>query len=295
MYKTYQKILSHKFFFNEQILNWLKTELSYTSNHIEGNTLSKRETMLVIEDGITSSSKPIKDYIEAQNHARAFDYIVSLKDVEITSYESVILRIHELILNGINDAEKGKYRDVRVRIASSNAVLPNPLRVPDLMNNVCKILDSREDTIMKAIEAHYKLVEIHPFIDGNGRTARLLMALILLRTNVIPVVIQPRERKRYFDSINKRNVNGHIFQYYQYMLKQLLKTAEIFETLFRIGDILAEPNQLLKISEFAKLCGVPVSTIRYYLRTQKLTPIARTNAGYMLFTKEQKEVLKAGK
>jgi Fic family protein len=207
----------------------------------------------------------------------------------------VILKIHELILNGINDAEKGKYRDVRVRIAGSNAVLPNPLRVPDLMNNVCKILDFREDTIMKAIEAHYKLVEIHPFIDGNGRTARLLMALILLRANVIPIIIQPRERKRYLDSINKRNVNGYTFQYYKYMLKQLLRTTEIFKTLFYCDKKVDETDKLLKISEFAKLCEVPISTIRYYLRTQRLTPIARTNAGYMLFSEEQKELLGAGK
>lgn len=288
MYKTFQKILSHRFFFNEPVLHWLKTELSYTSNHIEGNTLTKRETTLAIEEGITSTSKPIKYYIEVQNHAKAFDYIVSLKDAEITSYEAVILKIHELILNGINDADKGKYRDVRVRIADSNAVLPNPLKVPDLMNNFCKMLDRREDTILKAVEAHYKLVEIHPFIDGNGRTARLLMALILLRANIIPLIIQPRERKRYLYSINKRNTNGHFLQYYKYMLKQLLKTAETIETLFGVSDTVAETDKLLKISEFAKLCGVPVSTIRYYLRTKKLNPVGRTNAGYMLFTKEQK-------
>ena len=288
MYKTYQKILSRRFFFDDPVFSWLKTELSYTSNHIEGNTLTKRETTLAIEEGITSSSKPIKDYIEARNHAKAFDYIVSLKDAEITSYEAVILKIHELILNGINDADKGKYRSVRVRIAGSNAILPNPLKVPDLMSDFCKMLDCREDTILKAIEAHYKLVEIHPFIDGNGRTARLLMALILLRANIIPLIIQPRERKRYLDSINRRDVSGHVLQYYKYMLKQLLKAAETFETLFSISDTIAETDKLLKISEFAKLCGVPVSTIRYYLRSKKLIPVGRTNAGYMLFTKEQK-------
>ena len=163
------------------------------------------------------------------------------------------------------------------------------------MNDLYKMLNLREDTILKAIEAHYKLVEIHPFIDGNGRTARLLMALILLRINIIPIIIQPRERKRYLDSINKRNVNGHIFQYCKYMLNQLLKTTEIFETLFCFSKKISETDNLLKISEFTKLCGVPVSTIRYYLRAKKLTPTARTNSGYMLFSKKQKELLGAGK
>ena len=285
MYKTYLKILSHKFSLNDNVVNWLRTELAYTSNHIEGNTLTRRETALAIEEGISSCSKPIKHFMEAQNHAKAFDYILSLQNTNITSYEDVILNIHELILNGINDEYKGRYRNVRVRIAGTNDVLPNPLKVPDLMNDFCKMLDNKEDSILKAIEAHYKLVEIHPFIDGNGRTARLIMALILLRINIVPLIIRPMERKRYLNSINKRNVNGNIIQYYRYMLKQLLNSAEIFESLF--GEQKYDQTELLSISEFANICGVPVSTIRYYIRTNKLTPIGRTESGYMLFSKDQ--------
>ncbi len=289
MYRDYERILSHKFSFNDSIFSWLKTELAYTSNHIEGNTLTKFETTLAIEEGLSSGSKPIKDYLEAQNHALAFDYIISLLDSEIPSYEDVILKIHELILRGINDEERGKYRNTRVRIAGSNAILPNPMKVPDLMHEFCSKLDNKDDSIFKAIEAHYKLVEIHPFIDGNGRTARLLMTFILLRSNIIPIIIQPIERKRYLQSINLRSTRGKKFQYYQYMLKQLLKTISVFETFF--GNNIKEQKDLLKISEFAKLCGVPVSTIRYYLRIGKITPIGRTDAGYMLFSKEQKSVL----
>ncbi len=285
MYKTYSKILSYKFFLNDNVLSWLRTELAYTSNHIEGNTLTRHETALAIEEGLSSGSKPIKHFIEAQNHAKAFDYIVSLQKAKIASYEDVILRIHELILNGINDEYKRRYRNVSARIAGTNAVLPNPLKVPDLMNDFCRILDNKEDSILKAIEAHYKLVEIHPFIDGNGRTARLIMALILLHINVVPLTIRPIERKRYLNSINKRNVSGNIIQYYEYMLKQLLNSAEIFGSLF--GEQNYDQKDLLNISEFANICGVPISTIRYYLRTNKINPICRTESGYMLFSKNQ--------
>ena len=287
MYKLYSKIINNKFFINESVISWLKTELAYTSNNIEGNTLTRRETNLAIEEGISSGSKPIKHYIEAQNHARAFDYILSLINDEINSYDKVILRIHELILNGINDDYNGRYRDVRVKIAGTNAVLPNPLKVPDLMNNFCKMLDNKEDSILKAIEAHYKLVEIHPFIDGNGRTARLLMNLILLRINTMPIIIPPIERKRYLNIINKRNVKGNIINYYNYMLKQLLNSCEIFNTIF--GNDMEEINELLTISEFAKYCKLPVSTIRYYLRIGKITPVGRKESGYLLFSKKQKE------
>jgi Fic family protein len=98
MYSDLKKILDSKIFLNESVCNWLKTELSYTSNNIEGNTLTRKETALAIGEGISSGSKPIKDYIEAQNHAKAFDYVVSLKNTKIKSYENVILKIHELIL-----------------------------------------------------------------------------------------------------------------------------------------------------------------------------------------------------
>lgn len=271
------------------IFRWLKTELTYTSNHIEGNTLTRKETALTIESGLVSGEKPLKDYIEAKNHAEAFEYIVSIMHEKITSYEDVILKIHSIILNGINDESKGCYRSVRVRISGSDAVLPNPLKVPELMKNFCKKLEAREDSILKAIEAHYKLVEIHPFIDGNGRTARLLMSLILLRSGTLPLLILPNERKRYLAHINARNVQGKILPYHAYMLNLLDKSLDKYVKMF--GHIEINNEKLMVISEFADFCNVPISTIRYYLRKGKIEPYSYTNTGYMLFSKKQKEFL----
>ncbi len=274
--------------FLQEIFRWLKTELTYTSNHIEGNTLTREETALTIEEGITSGSKPLKDYIEAKNHAEAFEYIVSLMQENINSYEDVILKIHSIILNGINDESKGRYRNVRVRISGSNAILPNPLKVPELMKQFSCKLDYKEDGILKAIEAHYKLVAIHPFIDGNGRTARLLMNLILLRAKVLPLIIAPRERKQYLAYINARNVQGKIFMYYKCMLNLLDKSLNVYIKMFCNDNIFDE--KLMTIGEFAKFCNMPVSTIRYYIKKGKIEPCSYTNAGYMLFSKEQREI-----
>ena len=274
-----------------EIIKWLKTELTYTSNHIEGNTLTREETALTVEEGITSGSKPLKDYIEAKNHANAFEYILSLVNEEKLAYEKIILNIHSIILNGINDELKGRYRTVRVRISGSNVVLPNPLKVPDLMKKFSDKLDQKKDSILKAIEAHYKLVEIHPFIDGNGRTARLLMSLILLRSQVFPILIQPKERKRYLSHINERNFKGRIFPYYSYMLGLLDKSLKMYEAMF--GTTSDSEDELLTIGKFAKFCGVPISTIRYYLRIKKLEPRSYTNAGYMLFNKEQAVIVRS--
>ncbi len=291
MYALYKRV-SEKLvdFHNKELLRgifqWLRTELAYTSNNIEGNTLTREETMLTVEEGITSGSKPLKDYLEARNHAEAFDYVLSLMDVEDIHYEDVILKIHTIILNGINDENKGCYRNVHVRISGSNAVLPNPVKVPYLMEEFAKKLDFQADDVLKALEAHYKLVEIHPFIDGNGRTARLLMNLILLRARVLPMIIAPRERKRYLAAINRRNTHGKLLHYYKYMLGLLGKSQDMYSKMF-LSNEEQDAKRLMTISEFAKQCGVPISTIRYYLRVKKLVPRTYTNAGYMLFGEDQ--------
>jgi Fic family protein len=271
------------------IIKWLRTELTYTSNNIEGNTLTREETALTIEKGITSGSKPLRDYLEAKNHAEALDYVVSLLNQEVLSWEDVILKIHSLILNGINDDHRGRYRTVRVRIAGSDAILPNPLKVPYLMEEFAKKLTAKPDDVSKASEAHYKLVEIHPFIDGNGRTARLLMNLILMRAGYLPLIVPPTERRRYIAGIHSRNIDGNLLGYHRYMLKLLLKSVNIYVKLF--GD--GEPESdfpLMTVGKFAQYCGVPVSTVRYWLRIKKLEPHSYTPAGYMLFRREQREL-----
>jgi Fic family protein len=204
------------------------------------------------------------------------------------NYEDVILKIHSLILKGIDDSNRGRYRNVKVRIAGANIVLPNPLKVPDLMGGFAEKLDKKPDNILKAFEAHYRLVEIHPFIDGNGRTARLLMNLILMRAGYLPLIIPPIERKRYIASINSRNTKNNLLGYHEYMLKLLKKSLDKYIKLF--GDQDVEISQsLMTISKFAKYCGLPISTVRYYLRINKLEPVSYTNSGYMLFSREQAE------
>jgi Fic family protein len=273
------------------IIKWLRVELTYTSNHIEGNTLTREETALSVEKGLTSGSKPIKDYLEAKNHAEAFDYIVSLINQEKINYEDVILKIHSLILTGIDDSNRGRYRNVRVRIAGADVVLPNPLKVPDLMRGFAEKLDKKPDNVLKAFEAHYKLVEIHPFIDGNGRTARLLMNLILMRAGYLPMVITPIERKRYISAINFRNTKCNLLGYHKYMLRVLKKSLYMYVKMFGKQEADSD-NSLMTISKFARYCSVPVSTVRYYLRTKKLEPFSYTNAGYMLFSRAQARLLK---
>ena len=276
-----QKLLKNK---NNKIEleKWLKTELAYTSNAIEGNTLTRKETQLVIEENLTSSSKPLKNYIEAVNHAKAFNKILELIEKDQPINEKEVLDIHRIILTGLDDINAGFYRNCRVRISGSNSILPNPLKVPELMADFYNWLgDSLEDEPLTAIMAHLKFVSIHPFTDGNGRTARLLMNAILLKYGYVPIIVRPTDRKKYLSAIEACQTKGEETTYIKLMLRLLSRSLKVIINMFEVEDI--HPSKLLTISKYAKLKGVPTSTIRYWVEIGKIKPTSYTDSGYMLF------------
>lgn len=210
--------------------DWFRVELTYTSNAIEGNTLTRQETALVIEKGLTVEGKPLKDHLEATNHAEALDYLkdlVTKKPSEIS--ENDILDIHKLVLQKINQDNAGRNRIVPVRIAGSEVVMPNPLKVPDLMLELISWLKSAvSHPATLAADIHFKLVSIHPFVDGNGRTARLLMNLILLQTGYPPAIISNQIRRSYLNAIESAQLGGSLDDYYQIIYQSIDKSLDIY-------------------------------------------------------------------
>ena len=276
-----QKLLKNK---NNKIEleKWLKTELAYTSNAIEGNTLTRKETQLVIEENLTSSSKPLKNYIEAVNHAKAFNKILEFIENNEHISEKAVLNLHKIILTGLDDINAGFYRNCRVRISGSNSILPNPLKVPELMIDFYNWLEEViEEEPLTAIMAHLKFVSIHPFTDGNGRTARLLMNAILLKYGYAPIIIRPTDRKKYLSAIEIYQTKGEETTYIKLMLRLLSRSLKVIINMFEVEDI--QPSKLLTISKYAKLKGVPTSTIRYWVEIGKIKPTSYTDSGYMLF------------
>ena len=274
---------------NQKVLDkWLRTELAYTSNAIEGNTLTRKETEMAIEEKITSGAKPINDYLEAINHAKAFEFIKTSAQNNIKIDETYILQIHKIILSGIDDTNAGFYRSVRVRISGSQTILPNPLKVPDLMKDFSVWLVKKEDDMLiKAIEAHYRLVTIHPFVDGNGRTARLLLNSILLENGYMPIIIRTIDRRRYLSALETYQTKENSEPYYKFMLSAMNRSLKMMIDLLDINK--QEPDKsLLTISKFAKLCNVPVSSVRYWMKEGKIRPAAFTPSGYALFDEKQK-------
>lgn len=296
MQEIKQKIAENKARLNQLLKNkdnkktledWLKTELAYTSNKIEGNTLTRRETELAIDEQITSGSKPIKDYMEAINHAKAFEFILEAGKNKTKIDEDFVLQIHKIILTGIDDTNAGFYRSVRVRISGSKTILPNPLKVPDLMKDFGDwLVQKTDDILIKALEAHYRLVTIHPFVDGNGRTARLLMNAILLENGYAPIIVRSIDRHRYLNSLETYQTKGDGDAYYRFMLTALNRSLKMMIDLLDVNT--KEPTKsMLTISKFAKLCDVPVSSLRYWMSEGKIKPATFTKSGYALFEKNQ--------
>lgn len=270
----------------KEMYKWLKTELAYTSNAIEGNTLTRKETELVIDDGITSTSKPLQHYIEAVNHAKAFEKIITFLDEDKNINENFILNIHKIILTGLDDDNAGFYRNCRVRISGSTVIMPNPIKVPDLMTNFYNWLsDNMDNEPITAILAHLKFVSIHPFVDGNGRCTRLLMNTILLKFGFAPIVIRPTDRKKYLSVVENYQLKGNDKPYLTFMLNLLNRSLKVLITMLDT-DIDLEQNDLLTISKYAKYKNIPISTIRYWIKTGKILPSSYTDSGYMLFKKD---------
>ncbi len=199
---------------NETELKRLRDEFiienTYDSNAIEGNTLTLRETALVLE-GVTIGEKPLKDHLEAIGHKEAFEYVIGLANKNTPLTESVIKDIHTLVL--MNDREnKGKYRSVPVRISGALHTPPQPYLVAPQMETL--IADYAEAVKSKhIIEAvakfHLRFEGVHPFIDGNGRTGRLILNLELIKAGFLPVNIKFSDRRKYYDCFDKYYGDNH--------------------------------------------------------------------------------------
>lgn len=277
--------------------DWFKVELTYTSNAIEGNTLTRQETALVVEKGLTVRGKSLNEHLEAHNHAKALDFINSLVDkttFEIT--EDDILAIHSIVLHGI-DQNAGRYRVVPVRISGSMVVLPNPLKVPDLMQQFVSnyIAESKSyHPVELATLAHYELVTIHPFVDGNGRCARLLMNLILMQNGYPPAIISKRDREKYISSLEKAQLGGSLDDFKKLISKAVDRSLDIYlkSAKGETPKVKKISSELLKIGELAKLTGQSVSTIRYWTNQGLLVIERKTEKGYGLYDKNQIERVK---
>lgn len=206
---------------NEQIARIKRiydVDLTYNSNAIEGSTMTFNETKLVLNEGITIGGKRLNEHLEIINHKEAIDFIE-----EISNQQGISLRdirnIHYLILKGIDNQYAGTYRDKPVGVRQSDGSIyhfTDPLFITEAMDKFINNTNSdNQHPIIKAAKAHYDFVTIHPFIDGNGRTVRLLMNLILLQHGYPPAIIRIKNRAEYITALENAQNSNNIDEFYR--------------------------------------------------------------------------------
>ncbi len=189
------------------LIAWLRLQHVYNSNAIEGNTLTLSETKVIVEDGLTVGGKSLREHAEAVNLAAAVDYILGLARAEDPPVDAALIRnLHLLVLRDINRDEAGRYRQEPVRISGSSYPTTEPLHLEEAMNEFDEWLTTEPEprnAVLRAAIAHTWLVNIHPFIDGNGRVARLTMNILLLRAGYPLATIRKEDRPRYYDALER--------------------------------------------------------------------------------------------
>jgi Fic family protein len=220
----------------QKLQSYFNLAYTYESNRIEGNTLSLQETNLVVNEGITIGGKTLQEHLEAINHQEAIHFIEQLVVNLQTFNKSVLLQLHQLILMGIDTKNAGVFRTVEVRISGSKHLPPSPLLLNDLMDGYFEFYELNKRTmhpVLLAAEMHERLVTIHPFIDGNGRTARLVMNLVLRQNGYTLVNIKGnlKNRLKYYQALEQVQLNHEHTEFYKLILssaeKSLLQHLEL--------------------------------------------------------------------
>lgn len=208
----------------------LAIEWTYNSNGIEGNTLSLWETKLVLQEGVTVKGKSLREHFETHNHDKAIDYLYSLINPNYALRGIDILNLHGLVMRSIEDEFAGRLRNGAVRIIGANFSPPNATKVSDLLDELIDFINTNSDgynDIVLATLFHHRFVWIHPFFDGNGRTVRLVMNLLLMRKGFPPAIILKNDRKKYYDALNLAN-NGQYGKLSLLMLQALERSLNIY-------------------------------------------------------------------
>ena len=218
----------------KSLKTYFDIELTYNSNAIEGSTISLAETKIILLDGMTIGGKTTREHLEVINHKEAIDYIeeIAKKPIkELTRTE--LLNIHAIILRAIDTANAGKYRSVNVYVIQSDDKkhrFPEPYLLPEYVDEFFKWLKETENLhpVIFASEAHYRLVSIHPFVDGNGRTSRLLMNLILIQHGYPPANIKMADRPKYIAAIEKAQRENLKDDFYYLIIDGVKDGLEIY-------------------------------------------------------------------
>ncbi|KKQ27269.1 MAG: Filamentation induced by cAMP protein Fic [Candidatus Magasanikbacteria bacterium GW2011_GWC2_37_14] len=247
-------------------------EMTYNSNAIEGNSLTLKETFLVINEGLTVKGKPLKDHLEAKDHHAALEYLYDLidKDKKHTVSEMLIKNLHQIILQETDKEWAGRYRNANVIIGGADHTPPDALQVPNLMRDLITLLNSQKNKLniveLSAL-LHHKLVYIHPFFDGNGRTARLTMNLFLMQAGYPLVVIMKTDRKKYYDVLDKAD-KGKYEPLIKFVAQSIERSLDIY--LKTLTPATTKQEKFVSLTEISKTTPFSAKYLNLLARQGKL-------------------------
>ncbi len=210
------------------VLQW-----TYHTNAIEGNTLTLKETKVVLE-GITIGGKTLREHFEAINHRDAILYVETMVEQQQALTENSIKALHQLILKQIDDDNAGRYRSINVIISGADHQVPDALHVPQSMENLISWYQGKAQQlhpIERAARLHVDFVKTHPFVDGNGRTSRLLMNIELMKAGYPTIVVPVEDRLAYYQALDDAHCNNEYDGFFA-LTSQWLERS--FEPYFRV-------------------------------------------------------------
>ena len=244
-------------------------ELAYNSNAIEGSTLTLRETKLILEEGITIGGKSLREHLEAINHKEAFEWIEEeIKKKEAVS-EKAILAIHKIIMKGISTTWAGKYREGNIRVLGALFKPAQPREIEEKMGVLVEELKKeKENSIERSAKAHYELVLIHPFVDGNGRTARLLNNILLMQEGYPPMIVLMNDRKKYYSCLRQAD-QGNIQPFINFIARNVERTLDIYLNAIATD----EKREFISLQEATKYCPYSQEYLSLLARKGKIEAI----------------------
>lgn len=220
----------------KQLKDYYRVGLTWSSNALEGNTLTISETKVVLEDGLTIGGRPLRDFYETVGHGQAYDFMFTLIGEQRITVDD-IKTIHHLFYRSIDEANAGRWRKEIVIVAGTDYVFPKPLEIEGQMRMLeewIKVERNNYHPVTFAALLHLKFVSIHPFVDGNGRTSRLIMNLALIQDGYQLAIIPPVLRAEYYDTIRQYQNKGQSAPFCDFIAERVYETQKEIMRLLHI-------------------------------------------------------------